>query len=81
MPAEARAEATDLLLDVLHRSYRCKDWMFALLVRHLDDAAFRDRLTAVEDNPRTARFLLHLADHPEVRIRRKTWRNWLAAQA
>ena len=38
-------DAADLLVDVVHRSYRCKDRMCAFLVRHVIDADFRDRLT------------------------------------
>ncbi|MFJ5987036.1 hypothetical protein [Lentzea sp. NPDC092896] len=82
VPAEARPEAADLLVDVLHRPYRCKDWMYALLVRHVADAEFRDRLTTLAgaDDPLVvlrARFLLHLADRPEHNVTRKTWLRWL----
>jgi hypothetical protein len=81
-PAEGRREAADLLVDVVHRSYRCKDWMYALLVRHIADADLRDRLTALADadDPLVrlrARFLLDLADQPDRKITRKTWSRWL----
>ncbi|MET9224485.1 hypothetical protein [Lentzea sp. NPDC003310] len=78
-PPEARREAADLLLDVLHRPYRCKDWMFARLVRHVD---CRDRLAGLADADDLtvrlrARFLLDLADRPGLNITRKTWPAWL----
>ncbi|WP_330275280.1 hypothetical protein OG205_06270 [Lentzea sp. NBC_00516] len=79
------SEAAELLLDVLHRPYRCKDWMYALLVRHVDDADFRDRLASLAgaDDPLVrlrVQFLLHLADHPEQGITRKTWGRWLESR-
>lgn len=82
LPAEARPEAADLLVDAIHRPYRCKDWAYPVLVRHVAGAAFRDRLALLSgaDDPLVAlraRFLLHLADHPEAGVNRKTWRNWL----
>ena len=82
VPAEVGPDAADLLLDVVHRSYRCKDWRYALLVRHVADAGFRDRLTALTDadDPlvgRRARFLLDLADRPDQKVTRNTWRRWL----
>jgi hypothetical protein len=85
VPAEAKREAADLLIDVVQRSYRCKDWVYPVLVRHVVDADFRDRLgvLAGADDPLVrlrARFLLHLADHPEHEIRRKTWLRWLDGQ-
>ncbi|WP_189154825.1 hypothetical protein [Lentzea pudingi] len=80
--AEVRQEAADLLIDAIHRSYRCKDWMYASLVHHVADTDFRDRLTILTgaDDPLVrlrARFLLDLADRPEVRVKRHTWGKWL----
>ncbi|MDX3658967.1 hypothetical protein PV646_16815 [Streptomyces sp. ID05-26A] len=82
LPTEARPEAIDLLVDVVHRPYRCKDWMYALLVRHVDGADFRDRMAALAraEDPLVrcrAQFLLDVADRPEVRVKRNTWGAWL----
>ncbi|MGW6449868.1 hypothetical protein [Lentzea sp. NPDC055074] len=85
LPAEVRRDAVDLVADVVHRPYRCKDWMYALLVRHVDSAHFRDRMTALEgaDDPLVrlrARFLLDVADHPGLPVKRATWGRWLRSR-
>ncbi|MFD4636016.1 hypothetical protein ACFWN2_01805 [Lentzea sp. NPDC058436] len=85
VPVEGRREAADLLVDVLHRSYRCKEWMYPVLVRHIADEEFRVRLNALTGADDSlvglgARFLLDLADRPGQKVTRKTWRHWLEDQ-
>ena len=78
LSAEMRPDAVDLLLTALQRPYRCKDWMYALVVRHVADPDFHDRVTALTRAPDpVARLVLDLVDHPEWRVTRKTWRRWL----
>ncbi|MDG4838436.1 hypothetical protein O7631_18115 [Micromonospora sp. WMMD967] len=36
-PEDIQPEIAELVLAALRRPYRCKDWMYACLVRHLDD--------------------------------------------
>ena len=79
MPDEVRPEAAELILAAIQRPYRCKDWMYALVVRHVLDTAFRDRATALADahDPLVrlrAQYVLDLAD---TRITQTTWRRWL----
>jgi hypothetical protein len=82
MPEEVKPDAAALLLAAVQRPYRCKDWMYALMVRHVTDAEFHDRVTALADTHDAlvhlrARFILDLLGHPERTITRTTWRRWL----
>lgn len=82
LPDETRRDAADLIITAIQQPYRCKDWMYALLIRHVADAQFNDRVTALArtDQPLVrlrARFVLDLVDHPERTITRTTFRRWL----
>ncbi|HTI23512.1 MAG TPA: hypothetical protein VL652_21130 [Kutzneria sp.] len=78
VPATLREDAADLLHAAILRPYRCKDWMYARLVHHVPAEVFRDRV----DDPdplvsARARFLLHVADHPDRPVKRVSWQRWL----
>ncbi|MFC0543254.1 hypothetical protein [Kutzneria chonburiensis] len=78
VPATLRDDAVDLLLAAILRPYRCKDWLYARLIHHVPTDVFRDRV----DDPEPlvsarARFLLHVADHPERPVKRASWQRWL----
>ncbi|HVK22846.1 MAG TPA: hypothetical protein VM677_15930 [Actinokineospora sp.] len=83
VPEGIRPGLRDLVIVVLRRPYRCKDWMFAPLVRRLADDAFlvRIRELLADPDPLTrlrAEFVLHVVADPEIPVRRKTWVRWLA---
>lgn len=85
LPEEIRPQVIELILSALQRPYRCKDWMYACLVRHLDDASFLNRVGRLvfADDPLVrlrARFVLHVAEHSEHRVTRTSWRRWLNAE-
>lgn len=82
VPDALRSEAADLVLAAVLRPYRCKDWMYALVVDHVQTPAFRDRLRALADDAdpllsARVRFLRHVADQPGRPLSRKSWRRWL----
>lgn len=83
VPDDVKPALTDLFIEVLQSPYRCKDWMYAGLVRHLHDERFTARIAALADakDPLTrlrAQFILWVAALPEPRVTRNTWRMWLA---
>jgi hypothetical protein len=83
VPDNVRGRLTELVLAAIRRSYRCKDWCYATLVRHLADDRLLDALrTSAEDTDsftrRRAGFLLHVARHPEERVKYGSWHHWLA---
>jgi hypothetical protein len=85
VPEEFRREAADLVVTAIGRPYRCKDWRYAMLVRHVADRRFGAAVTALAgaDDPLVrlrARFVLDLAGDPERPLTRKTWRRWLDHQ-
>lgn len=83
---DIRPQIRDLIVAALRRPYRCKDWMYARLVRHVLDPPF---LAAVEnlceaEDPFVrlrARFVVDAAQNPRQRIKRVSWRRWLASDA
>ncbi|WP_367131832.1 hypothetical protein [Saccharothrix sp. HUAS TT1] len=82
VPEAIRPQLTDLITDVVRRRHRCKDWMYAGLVRHLGERV-RDRMRELLDDGDPlvrlrAEFLLHVAAHPGVKVSRKSWQRWLA---
>jgi hypothetical protein len=79
---DLRPRVTELLLAALYRPYRCKDWMYPKLVRHLPQEPLAARVSALldVDDPWVrlrARFVLHHAAHPELEVTRTAWRRWL----
>ncbi|MDX8034214.1 hypothetical protein SK803_28695 [Lentzea sp. BCCO 10_0856] len=85
VPEEMRPNAADLIITAIQRPYRCKDWMYALMVPHVADTEFHDRVTALTraHDPFAqlrAQFIIDLVRHPERKITRKTWRRWLQRQ-
>ncbi|CRK58491.1 SC10B8A.06, unknown, len: 219 aa; located between inverted DNA repeat units [Alloactinosynnema sp. L-07] len=85
VPDVIRSQMTDLLIGALYRSYRCKDWIYAAMVRHLSDQSFVAKITELLDaeDPLVrlrAEYILYLAEFPETVVRRKTWRRWLAGE-
>jgi hypothetical protein len=83
IPDAVRSQVADLVLAAVRRPYRCKDWMYAPLVRHLRDDAFVSRLDALldADDPLVrlrAQFVRQVAAHPQRRVKRVSWQRWLA---
>ncbi|HWH01490.1 MAG TPA: hypothetical protein VNV66_19755 [Pilimelia sp.] len=73
----------DLVVAAVARDYRAKDWMYAPLARAVDRPDLRRRLCGMLDagHPLVrlrVQFVLHVLDHPEIRVRRHTWQRWLA---
>lgn len=86
VPDSVRPEVADLVVAAIQRPYRCKDWMYAPLVRHIRDDAFVSRLDAMRDadDPLVrlrVQFVRQVAAHPQRRIKRASWRRWLAEDA
>lgn len=84
LPEDIQPPIAELILAALRRPYRCKDWTYACLVRHLDDPLFLSEVEvlAAADDPLArlrAQFVLHVATDREQRITRTSWRRWLTA--
>ncbi|MFB9905687.1 hypothetical protein [Allokutzneria oryzae] len=82
VPPGVRGQATDLVVAAVRRPYRCKDWMYGQLVRHISDEEFLRRIDALLSVgghlvSTRARFILHIAQHPERTVKRVTWQRWL----
>ncbi len=75
VPAEQEAELTELLVAALRRPYRCKDWMYAGLLRHV---APLERIAELDDD--RAGFARYVLAHPELTITRFSYPRWVAAQ-
>ncbi|MGN9914453.1 hypothetical protein ACTMTJ_43665 [Phytohabitans sp. LJ34] len=83
VPDEVLTDLTGLVAAAVRRPYRCKDWHYAGLVRHIPDALLRGTLAPMVDavDPLTrlrVQFLVDLLDDPGQRVTRRTWRRWLA---
>jgi hypothetical protein len=83
--AGQQRDLADLLLGVVAGPYRCKDWWYAALARHVAGPRLRHGLALLRRGPDPlprlrAEFLLDVLDQPTVRITRTTWRRWLAAR-
>ncbi|HCT78030.1 MAG TPA: hypothetical protein DGG94_04075 [Micromonosporaceae bacterium] len=83
VPVNVKSSVEDLVVAAVTREYRCKDWMYAALVRLVDEPSLRDRLgslLASEESLTKLRteFVLHVLDSPGVRVKRATWQRWLA---
>ena len=82
VPSRHRAPVADLIIAALGRPYRCKDWRYAPLVRHVVDKPFLARVEALHeaDDPLVrlrARFITHVARHPEQRVKQRSWQRWI----
>ena len=75
VPAEQEPDIAELIVAALRRPYRCKDWMYAGLLRHVAPV---ERLAELDDD--RARFARHVLAHPELTITRFTYPRWLATQ-
>ena len=75
VPAAHEPEIAELIVAALRRPYRCKDWMYAGLLRHVAPA---ERIAELDDD--RARFARHALAHPELTITRFSYPRWLAAQ-
>jgi hypothetical protein len=85
IPAGVYSDAIGLVSAAVAGPYRCKDWRYAPLARLLDGpklrAGIEHFLNHAELLPRQrAQFLLYMLDHPEIAIRRHTWRQWVIEQ-
>ena len=77
VPEAIRPEIADLIIAAIRRPYRCKDWMYGQTVRHVADAAFLDKITALLDahDPLIrlrAQFVRYLLNHRECNVNRST---------
>ncbi|MFG2007828.1 hypothetical protein ACGFNF_01990 [Micromonospora sp. NPDC048868] len=86
IPETVRPQIAELILAALRRPYRCKDWLYASLVRQLHDSPFLHEvgmLTSADDPlvRLRAQFVLHVAAHPEQTPTRTSWRRWLDSAA
>jgi hypothetical protein len=88
VPEQVRPQICDLIVAALKRPYRCKDWMYARLVRHVldTDTPFVKRIEALLDaeDPLVrlrARFILDVARHPPHAVKRVSWQRWLSSDA
>jgi hypothetical protein len=84
VPEPIRPQIGDLIVAAVQRPYRCKDWMYGRLVRHVLDPPFVDAVEAVltTGDPLIrlrAQFILHLARNPDRSVNRMSWRRWLAS--
>lgn len=82
VPVEIRAGMGELLVAALRRPYRCKDWMYAQVVRDVWDERVDDAVAALAgaDEPLTrqrARFVRYLVENPEQRVTRTSWKRWV----
>ena len=75
VPPEQEPELAELTVAALRRPYRCKDWMYAGLLRHLGPAGLPD----TPDDDR-ARFARHVLAYPGQTVTRFSYPRWLAAQ-
>lgn len=84
VPEGVEPQLAALTLAALRRPYRCKDWMYAGLVRHFSDPLFFHEVATLTyaDDPLVrlrAQFVLQVAEHPERNVTRVSWRRWLDA--
>jgi hypothetical protein len=75
VPEEQEAAIAELIVAALRRPYRCKDWGYAGLLRHVAPV---ERIAELDDD--RARFARHVLAHPELTITRFSYPRWLAAQ-
>ncbi|MFC0532155.1 hypothetical protein [Phytohabitans kaempferiae] len=85
VPPELDIELTELVAAAVARRYRCKDWLYARVVRHLPGPLLDLALAPLADAPDPltrlrVRFLLDVARDPERRVSRRTWGQWLGRE-
>jgi hypothetical protein len=83
VPEQVRQQIGDLIFAALERPYRCKDWMYARLVRHMD-VSFVSKVEALleADDPLVrlrAQFILYVVQHPQRGIKPTSWHRWLTS--
>ncbi|GAA3926714.1 hypothetical protein [Actinoplanes auranticolor] len=76
VPAEQEPDLAELIMAALRRPYRCKDWLYAGLLRHV--APPPERIAELDEE--RAGFVRHVLDHPELTITRFTYPRWLAGR-
>jgi hypothetical protein len=76
VPAEQESDVAELIVAALRRPYRCKDWMYAGLLRHVAPPA--ERIAELDEE--RAGFVRHVLAHPELTITRFTYPRWLAGR-
>jgi hypothetical protein len=76
VPAEQEPALAELIVAALRRPYRCKDWRYAGLLRHVTPPA--ERLAELDDD--RAGFARHVLAHPELTITRFSYDRWRAAR-
>jgi hypothetical protein len=86
VPQDVRPQIRSLIVAALRRPYRCKDWMYARLVRQVLDPPFLGTVEKLCDAEEPlvrlrAQFVIHAAQNPQQRIKRASWRRWLASDA
>lgn len=74
VPEGHEAEVAELILAALRRPYRCKDWMYAGLLRHV----VPEGLDELDDD--RAAFARHVLAQPSLTITRFTFPRWRSAQ-
>jgi hypothetical protein len=75
VPDKQEAEIAELIVAALRRPYRCKDWGYAGLLRHVAPV---EQIAELDDD--RARFARYVVAHPELTITRFSYPRWLAAQ-
>jgi hypothetical protein len=78
VPEEQQAAVAELIVAALERPYRCKDWAYAGLLRHVGHVPPIERIAELDDD--RARFARHVLARPGLTITRFTYPRWLAAQ-
>ena len=86
VPEQVQPQICDLIVSAIERPYRCKDWMYARLVRHVVNTPFVSRIEALldADDPLVrlrAQFILHVVRHPRHVVKRVSWQRWLSSDA
>jgi hypothetical protein len=76
VPAGQEAALAELIVVALRRPYRCKDWRYAGLLRHVTPPA--EQIAELDDD--RAGFARHVLAHPELTITRFSYDRWRATR-
>jgi hypothetical protein len=84
VPEEIAPQIGALIIAAVERPYRCKDWLYARLVRHVLNVPFVGRIEALldADDPLVrlrAQFILSAARNPQRRIKRVSFHRWVTS--